>query len=192
MSYFDKFTEDQRNLLVALPYRVGLWIGSSDITGGSDAEKAEMMALSSIVTSYAEDYLKSEFVQTLMEEMVSRSAEWPGWGRNLDEVPAECIRAVEIASERLDRKDVMSFKYNLMEIATSVAMAYRELDHNDNFLFKLKVYSRVMIDRKRASRGGRVVGTLGEMMSISPSEQVALDSLARVLGLDTKTSEFAS
>ncbi len=184
MPYFDNFTEDQRSLLVALPYRVGLWISSSDATGGNDADKAEMIALSSIITSYAEDYLKSEFVQGLMEEMVARSAEWPGWGKNLDEVLAECTRAVGLASERLDHRDVMSFKYNIMEIATSVAMAYRELDHSSNFLFKLKVYSRVMIDRKRAQRGGRIVGTLGEMMNISSSEQVALDSLARVLELD--------
>jgi hypothetical protein len=183
-SYLDTFTQDQRNLLVALPYRVGLWVSSSDTTGGDDADKAEMIALSSIVTSYAEDYLKSEFVQALMEEMISRSAEWPEWGRNLDEVAGECIRAVSMISERLDRKDVMSFKYNLMEIATSVAMAYRELDHNQSFLFKLRVYSRVMIDRKRAKQGGRITGTLSEMMNISAAEQAVLDSLSRALGLD--------
>ncbi|HEY8189923.1 MAG TPA: hypothetical protein VIF12_04515 [Micavibrio sp.] len=184
MSYLDTFTQDQRNLLVALPYRVGLWVSSSDTTGGDDADKAEMIALSSIVTSYAEDYLKSEFVQALMEEMISRSAEWSQWGRNLDEVAGECIRAVSMISERLDRKDAMSFKYNLMEIATSVAMAYRELDHNQSFLFKLRVYSRVMIDRKRAKQGGRITGTLTEMMNISAAEQAALDSLSRALGLD--------
>ena len=183
MARLDEFTQDQRDLLEALPYRVGLWVSSSDTTGGGAADEAEAQALELIVTGFAEDFCKSEFVQVMMEEAVARRAEWHDWAANLEEVPAECARAVELLSERLDRKEVTSFKLTLMEIATAVAMAYREFDHNDKMAHRLKIYSRVMMERLRAIFTGQRARNIDEFLNISESEQKALDLLSRSLDL---------
>lgn len=183
MAQLQDFTQDQRDLLEALPYRVGLWVSSSDTTGGGDADDAEAQALEVIVTGFAEDFCKSEFVQAMMEEAVSRKAEWVNWSANLDEVPAECIRAIDLLSERLDRKQLTSFKLTVMEIATAVAMAYREFDHSDNVAHRLKIYSRVMMEKMRAVFTGQRARSADEFLNISEHEQKALDILSRSLDL---------
>lgn len=183
MARLEDFTQDQRDLLEALPYRVGLWIGTSDTTGGGAADDAEAQALELIVTGFAEDFCKSEFVQAMMEEAVSRRAEWHDWAGNLEDVPAECVRAIDLLSERLDRKEITSFKLTVMEIATAVAMAYRELDHSDNMAHRLKIYSRVIMEKLRAVLTGQRARNIEELLNISEHEQKALDLLSRSLDL---------
>lgn len=183
MSGFDSFTSDQHDLLVALPYRVGLWVSNSDTAGGEDSDVIEMQALSDIVTGFAEDFLKSEFVQTLMEETVSRRAEWDSWSGHLEDVPGECTRAAELLSERLDRKELASFKMTLMEIATSVAMAYREFDGSADFAHRLSVYSHVLVEKIRTLMTGRARQSNEELFNISKAERKALDALIHALDL---------
>ncbi|MGZ9097314.1 MAG: hypothetical protein ACXW30_03340 [Micavibrio sp.] len=183
MALLEDFTKDQRDLLVGLPYRVGLWVSLSDSTGGGEANEAEAEALAAIVTGFSEDFCKSEFVQAMIEETVSRRSEWREWTRNLDDVPGECIRATDLLTERLERKEVTSFKLTLMEIATSVAMAYRESDHNQDFSFRLKVYGRVMVERLRAVFTGQRARGVDEFLNISDAEQKALDVLSQTLDL---------
>lgn len=186
MPHLDRFTEDQRNLLVALPYRVGLWISSSDTSGGEEADAAELQALATIVTGFGEDFLKSEFVQRLMEETLAQQDMWPAWDHNLDEVPAECTRAVDILAEALDRKELASFKLTLMEIATAVAMAYREIEDTGDIALRMRIFIRVLMDRIQAAMAHRPARTMDELMNISESEQSAIDRLATALDLGNK------
>jgi hypothetical protein len=181
MPQLSNFNDDQRQLLIALPYRVGLWVSSSDSSGGNEADEAEMTALTTIVTGFAEDFLKSEFVQRLMEETVAHRADWDKWVENIDEVPAECTRAVDMLSEILDRKELASFKFTMMEIANSVAMAYREAGEENGLGFRLQVYSRLLMEKLQAMLGKRKARTVDELLNISESEQAAIDRLARAL-----------
>lgn len=183
MAHLEDFTPDQRDLLEALPYRVGLWISASDNTGGGQADEAEALALEMIVTGFAEDFCKSEFVQAMMEDALSRKAEWSAWNQNITEIPGECVRAIDLLSEHLDRKEVTSFKLTLMEIATAVAMAYREFEDNDNLSSRLKVYSRILREKMRALFTGQRTRSADEFLNISEAEQKALDVLSQALDL---------
>lgn len=194
MVQLNNFNDDQRQLLIALPYRVGLWVSSSDSSGGCEADQAEMRALTTIVTGFAEDFLKSEFVQRLMEETVAHREQWKKWGDNLDEVPAECTRAVDMLAETLDRKELASFKFTMMEIANFVAMAYREAEHQEGLGFRLQVYSRILMDKLQMMPGRRKARTMDEFLNISESEQAAIDRLARALQIgkiSTSPATFA-
>lgn len=192
MHRLDQFSEDQRKMLIALPYRVGLWVSSSDSSGGDDADEAEQIALQTIVQGFAEDFLKSEFVQRLMEQTVAHRSEWPQWGAHLDEVPAECSRAIELLLEDIDRKELTSFKLTLMEIATAVAMAYREIDTQGNLAIRMRVMAHVMKDRMQAMIGRRKAKTLDELLNISEYEQDALHRLAEALDLSADIVQQAA
>ena len=72
MGYLDHFSEEERQLLIKLPYRAGLWISASDTTGGDESDEAEKQALASIVRGFTEDFLKSEFVEAVMRESAAR------------------------------------------------------------------------------------------------------------------------
>lgn len=185
MTYLGQFTEDQRDLLVSLPYRTGLWVSESDDAGGLEADVAEREALESIITGFSEDFCKSEFVEELMKEMVARRDRWNDWRRDVDSVPRECRRAIEILAERMDGRDVSSFKRNLMDIATTVALAYREMDRMDvPMLFE--VYGRWLAGKVAAAVRGTRALTVGEIMNISRTERTALKELAEVLRPDRK------
>jgi len=55
MNFLDQLTEDQRTLLVSLPYRAGLFVSQSDNAGGDDSDDAEMQALDNIITGYSQE-----------------------------------------------------------------------------------------------------------------------------------------
>lgn len=179
MTHLDNFTKEQRDMLVALPYRVGLWISASDSSGGNDADSAELDVLTTIITSFSEDFCKSEFAQALLEETTARRDEWPEWSGNLEDVPGECQRCIDLLAERLERKEVTSFKFNLMEIATDVAMAYREFSDNRNLAYRMQVYLRIILGRLKGDRAR----SMDEYLNISISEQRALDRLAVALDI---------
>jgi hypothetical protein len=190
MPHLDHFTDDQRTLLVALPYRVGLWVSHSDDAGGKESNEAEMRVLTEIITSFSEDFLKSEFAQELMEETTRRQSEWAEWSDHIQDIPGECARAVGLLSERLDRKELLSFKFNLMEIATDVAMAYREFDEVGDVGYKLKVYAKVALHKFQSLMRGSKSRSLDEFLNISLSEQRALDALAKALDINNERADL--
>lgn len=183
MLNMNDFTTEQHKLLVALPYRVGLWVSSSDSSGGDDADEAEKQALKAIVTGFAQDFLKSEFVQRLMEETIAHTPEWSGWETGLENVPDECAQAVEILAEKLDRKELMSFKLTMVEIATSVAMAYCEIEERDGMAASMRIKAMMLLDRLRAMITGGDVRSEEEILNISSAERQALKTLALALDL---------
>lgn len=186
LSGLEHYTKEQRDLLIALPYRIGLFVSSSDDTGGDESEEAEMLALSLIVTGFAEDYLKSQFVQTMMEETVRRKEEWESWSNRMEEVPGECVKAIDLLCDHLDRKQVASFKLTMMEIATSVAMAYREFDDSADISTRIKMYGRIIFDRLHALISGSRAKNVDEILNVSDAERQALDALVEALDMQSK------
>ncbi len=125
-SVFSALPEQDAQALVRLPFRVGVWISSSDTTGGAEAEARELKTLETIVSSYAQEYLKSEFVQKLMERTFSAKAEWPRWTHGVDRVPEECGHLMTRLETILSARELAAFRENLVDIALAVAMVYRE------------------------------------------------------------------
>lgn len=183
MVALESFTSEQRELLVSLPYRVGLWVSESDKTGGNESDAAEMQALETIVTGFAEDFLKSEFIQRMMEETIRMKGEWKNWQGDLDAVPDECRRALNLLVERLDPKEVTSFKITLMDIATFVALAYCEADDSAGAQARLSMSLRMMVRKLRAMITKSDMQNFEQALNISVSEQRALDMLGRALGV---------
>lgn len=186
MSNLEKFAGDERALIVALPYRIGLWVSESDDSGGPDSVLAEMHALESIITGYSEDFLKSEFVEEVMRAVLACKSEWDSWGKKLDKVPDECRQAVEILEGRLDSREVMSYKQNLMEIATSVALAYREDDGgaaaagNGRFAACARHCWALLLARLKKEQEPRMESHI----NISKAERKTLTQLSDILKID--------
>ncbi|MCB9979168.1 MAG: hypothetical protein H6862_06160 [Rhodospirillales bacterium] len=125
-SIFSTLPAQDVDALIRLPFRVGVWISASDSTGGAESEADELRALETIIASYAEEYLKSEFVQKLLEKTFSGKDSWSLWAQNVGSVPVECARLTEILESYLPAREVSAFRENLMDIAVAVAMVFRE------------------------------------------------------------------
>ncbi len=184
MSYLEHFTQEQRELLVSLPYRVGLWVSESDQGGGDHSSEAEMQTLETLIMGYAEDFLKSEFVEEVMRGTLARKETWPAWSRSLDNVPQQCQAAINMMQDHIESKDVLSFRQTLMEVARAIAMAYRELDEQTNTIAMLRVHSLHYWLRLKAYIRKEQPPSLDEIMNISRSEHKVLQKLATVLKVD--------
>ncbi len=176
MPDFDKImltlpSEGDREKMIALPYRIGLFVSHADTTGGWEAQEAEMQSLNNILRSFTEDFCKSEFVQGLLMQTLASRAQWPGWSHQLDSVPAECVAAMYDLRGVLDKKHLAAFQEMMMEIAFAVAQAFRE--------------ARQVSQEPKGSWLNLILGkprkARFEHMSISATERAALHSLADAL-----------
>lgn len=181
MAYLDHFNAEQRDLLIRLPYRAGLWVSASDTTGGSDSDEAERQALAGIVRGFTEDFLKSEFVEEVMRETVQHMAEWDSWGEKVDSIPDEIRRGIELAALHIDHKQVSAFKSSLMDVAMTVAMAYREFDESTPFAAQMRIYSKYWIEYARSYIKKTQPPIMDMYLNISADEHKALDALSDAL-----------
>jgi hypothetical protein len=182
LGILDQFTEEQRAFLIALPYRTGLWISQCDMTGGEEADLREREALEIIVTAFSEDFCKSEFVEELMRQTVVQAESWERWQDGINDVPTECRRAIDMLAPVLERKDISSLKVTLLEIASTVAEAYREEEEEvPGLMPRLLSEMRFVMDRFSANMAGRPAAAKDRFMNISAAEKAALAALTAAL-----------
>ncbi|HNQ92279.1 MAG TPA: hypothetical protein PKI93_05035 [Alphaproteobacteria bacterium] len=186
MTRLTDLPEDIQSLIVKLPFRVGYYISASDKTGGEQADEAEMRALQNIVTFYVEDTLKSEFAQEAMLEMLRHKKDWENWKEHIEIVPEECLKMSESLVGTIDLKEIYSFKSNLLEIAISVAQAYREFDDKVPPMEKLKTHLSILFQRIRALLKGEEMPSTDTMLNISREERMAVGLIADSLGIPFK------
>lgn len=168
-------TDNDRAVMTALPYRIGLYISHADTTGGWEAQEAEMQTLTLILRSFSEDFCKSAFVQGLLMQTLVRRAEWVQWSHGLDNVPAECIAAMYDLRGVLTAKDMKSFQEQMMDIAFAVAQAFRE-DTKAPPPPPPSWLSRLLGQAKREERN--------QHRNISAAERAAIQKLADALDYD--------
>lgn len=183
MSFLDQLTPDQREFVVSLPYRVGLYVSQSDKSGGDESDEKEMQALSNILQGYAQEIFGAETVQYVISETVAKKDQWGRWGAKVDAVEADCHRAVDVLSELVDPKEVSAFKQHLMEIGEAVALAFREVGDDMPFLDRLKFYFYYFRGKSRAAKQKRIYMSFDEFLNISLDERKALNKIANALNV---------
>ncbi|MGH1399243.1 MAG: hypothetical protein ACRBCT_08530 [Alphaproteobacteria bacterium] len=182
MDILEQLSAEQRDLLVRLPYRAGLWVSEADKTGGDESDAQERRVLHGLLHGFAGDVFGSEFIQHIMAGTLAGEARWTEWAAELDGFPKECERAIDILRSVTDEKEVKVYIARLMEIGEAVAMAYRE--HSEDMALPQKVsmflaYLKFLLAR----RGGRVrVKSFDAFMQVSLDERKALDRMADALG----------
>jgi hypothetical protein len=184
MNILSEFLPEQRSLIVALPYRVGLWISQIDNTGGDEAKAQELSALSNIIHGFAHDVFGSEFVQHVMTEALARKGEWEAWGEDFDKIPAECKKSIEIMSAHVDQKEVKAYAARLMEIAEAVALAFREYESMEKFSDKLEVYMAYWKAKLKSKIKKRPLKSFDQFLSVSAMERRALMRIAGALNIE--------
>lgn len=178
MTFLDQLTEDQRNTIISLPYRVGLWVSDADKDGGVEATQHELQALSNIIHGFAEEMFGSETMQHIMSQTLAQKARWAEWKGNIKSVPEDCRIAVDIISEHTDPKDVAVFRMQLMEIGEAVAVAFHENDRSSRFTAYIAYISSQF--GKKAQRWR--ARSFNDFLRISINEHKALITLEKALG----------
>lgn len=178
MSFLDQLTAAQREMVVSLPYRVGLWVSGSDLVGGGDASQKELQALTAVLHGFAEETFGSETIQRIISETLKHKDKWNFWATQMDSVPEDCESAIDLMRDYSDLKDVNAFRSHLMEIGEAVALAFQE-EASSLWLVSYIAYWKFSMRKGRASRRKK---SFREFLRISVGEHRALRALARALG----------
>lgn len=183
MNFLDQLNSSHRELLVSLPYRVGLFISQSDESGGDESDEAEMQALDAIITGYSQEVFGAETVQYVVGETVQRKPEWDEWGKDVSGIEHDCYKAVDILSSVVDQKEVNAFKSSLLEIGENVALAFREYGASTSLIEKIRMRLDYSKSRKAAFKAGVAPKEWDQFINISLDERKALRHVARSLGV---------
>lgn len=180
MGFLKEFSKDERVMLASLPYRVGLWVSSSDATGGSDSDKEEEAALERAITGIAQGMFESAFVHEVIAETFLSRQDWSGWAANVQSVPADCVAAIKFMQGRLSQRDIDAYRRILMQIGLEVARAFSEYDKNEPVLNKIFRWISIGVDRLFGiMHGEKYVSE--DLLNISYEEDLALNELAKAL-----------
>lgn len=180
MAFLNEFSTEERNLMVMLPYRAGLWVSSSDSTGGHEADKKELDALEKTITLIVQGMFESAFVHEVMAETVLSKSQWPAWRDNIQNVPSECLSVIRGLQGRVSQRDIDAYRHILMQIGIEVARAFREYSANASLSVKIFRGISMAVDRLFGILQ-REKFVSENILNVSYEEDLALNALAKAL-----------
>ncbi len=187
MAFLEKFSAEERTLLVALPFRVGLWISQIDEIGNPGASEEERRVLETVIARQAGGMFHSAFAHEIMAELWAGRPQWDQWDKDLDQVLRQCASAARMINLRLTRRDLDAYRATLMYIATEVAKAFREKGGRGALL--TNIYLKMLLWRGRL--GSFLRGEAYDpvaLLNISDTEENALSALGRALSVGAAVS----
>lgn len=123
---FERLAPLQLETLISLPYRAGVYVSYSDISGGWDAQEKELQALTGILRAYSEDFCKEGLPQKVLMDCLCARDRWPAWSQDIEELPVQAAESIRLMGAHFPPDELEQFKEVLIEIALAVAMAFRE------------------------------------------------------------------
>ena len=116
----------EKDLIIKLPYRVGLWISRADDKIGFFDEEVERGRLEAVIERVAKHHETSPFVRNILANTLNRADQWPDWAAELDTILADCKAGLKIVKAQSSEEDVKTYRVVLMQTAVCVAEAFQE------------------------------------------------------------------
>ena len=133
MASLSDFSSSELELVVGLPYKVGVFVSHADDEDGEIDDDKEMAALEACLKAIASLHEDKPFTSEVMRQCMSMRSDWPRWAAQSFHVTDEAAKASALLSARVSESEAKNYKAALMEIATTVAQAYGEFgDFDDN------------------------------------------------------------
>lgn len=174
MPFFTDFHKEDLELIVSLPYRVGVFIARADNAIDTNRDEArEERALKVVLDSLSEQHETCPFLAEVAGQSLLHRDHWPAW-RARKGLADDIARAQRIMEPRLPTGSVDEFRRALFHIGCVVAMAYGEQSdaHNSEAL------------------AGQMIGRLADRFfdpleknpeNVSAAEKAALQKLREAL-----------
>lgn len=126
MSQLSVLSPEDAELIVSLPYRVGISISHTEDEEGEADDEQEMEALEACIKQIAKLHEQSPFVSEVAAQVLKSKDKWGKWSQATFNIAPECERAARILKPVLSAQEFKSYKKMLLEVASAVAQAYGE------------------------------------------------------------------
>ena len=174
MSQLSAFPPEDIDLIVSLPYRVGINISYAEDEEGELDDEREMQSLESCFKNISKLDDESEFIAEVASEVLKRKSDWSNWEENTFDLTPDCKKVIKILKPVLSEKELKSYKKMLLNVAVTVAQAYGEFgDAQEEKGFFGKVMEKVI----RNFSGG----DSGQPMNVSAAEDSAISKIREAL-----------
>ncbi len=178
-SYFTDFQPEELDVVLSMPYRVGVWISRIDDvanTGRDDAR--EGMTLENTLGRIGEKAGKGSFVATIISEILAHKDVWPLWDEMAGTAPNDLPKALALVDDRLPLREAALYRKSIFHIAKRVAMAASEgADAHEDL--STHMFGGKLIAKVTDWVAARADDTMPE--NISGSEKEALGRLLQLL-----------
>lgn len=180
MSQLRRMSPEDQELIVSLPYRVGVWLSYADDEGGDDDDELEMEALENTLKSIAGNHTKSAFVSEVINETLALKNRWGDWQDRIFNIESDVEKAMRLLVANLNESDWKPYRGMLVRIGRTVAESYGEFgeDEEEEIGFFGKLVGKITSGNGSSEEAAH--------MNISASENAALSSLAKALSAGSK------
>lgn len=186
--FLEALNEDEKELIVSLPYRAGVWVSLSDEKGEGAARAQELKTIETVIARLSKGMFASAFVHEVMAETHARRDRWPAWSLQVGTVPEDARAAVHILIDKVMPPDAEAYVQTVMNIAYETAYAFREYDPHasipiriwvslnlmwEGFMRKLQPDYRVESVANISLAEDQAIGILAAALTLAPSMQEA-------------------
>ena len=176
MSDLEKFTPEERLLVISLPYRAAMWVSNIDDNKGSTVDdKIERKAIEGTIKRFAAASEKIPVAAAVMQDILSQKGRWNEWGLMTDEEPLlyDATKAVLAAKKHFTEAELNQYREAIWRLSVSVAQAYGEHVDPDNEMHVNNFFGKLL--------GSKPKGGSKNTENISPKEKDALKKLKSAL-----------
>ncbi len=175
MNTFSDFTDEEIDILIALPYKAGIWVSHADDEDGEFDDERELAALEAALNHIAQAETYEGFVKSVFEQTIAERSRWDEWAHACFSTPKEAERVGVIIKERLGVGGVRQYTGAVMDVASAVAKAYGEFGDDD--MAEPEGGISALIGTIMGKFKGLSEGEAGHPMNISAAEDSALSQL---------------
>ncbi len=133
MSYFNDFLQEELDLVLSIPVRVGFWIShSEDVEGTSRDDEKERLALEKVLSVIQDKTARDSFTHEIVSAALDHKELWQAWEKSAFNVLQDIPKAIGLVRDRLPEDALRGYQKAVYYIANIVAQAACEQGGEDD------------------------------------------------------------
>ncbi len=178
MTQLSDFSDEDIDLIVSLPYRVGINISYADDEEGERDDEREMHALETSISEIAKLHEGVALTQEIAAKVLDSKDKWSTWSKGVFNIEPLCEKAVLTLKSKASDDEIRSYTKMVIEIATTVAQAYGEFGEEPE---PEKGFFGKVIGKIASGFAGMSDDDTNHPMNVSASEDDAIFSITAAL-----------
>ncbi len=177
MGNLSTFVPEDRDFLVGVFYKVGVWISHIDDDGEDNADSEEEKVLMRVFDRLSKKYKTTPLISQLTAEAGRQTSNHARWMGDSEEAVAHAVKGAEMIKAQMGIEDLKAYRMALQETGRSVATAFREGEDESAQTFSSKIKNVLLKIRNKG---------MHDAQNISPTEDTALIELFDALRVVSK------
>jgi|GEM_PF-759217 len=132
MTTLSSFTPEEVDLIISLPYRVGMHVSYSEDEGGELDDTLEIKALGSTLREFAQKADDGSLIREVASAALESKDKWEAWSQGVFNIEPLCEKAVTTLKTKANTDEIKGYIRMCLNVAHGVAQAYGEFGEDDH------------------------------------------------------------